>query len=380
MICLETEGITMSIFVTRSSMPTFEEYIEEIRPIFESRHLTNMGPVYKRLQHQLIDYLGVPYLSMFVNGHMALELVIQAMGLNVPGGEVITTPFTFVSTGHAIARNGLKPVFCDIRESDFTMDPDKIEALITDKTVAIIPVHVYGHICDVDRIEAIAKKHNLKVIYDAAHAFGVTYKGVGIGNYGDASMFSFHATKVFNTIEGGAISFKNPDFREKLHELKNFGIHTPDEVTDIGGNAKMDEFRAAMGICNLRHIDEAIASRKAAYERYMEHLSGVEGLFVPGEQQDVVWNYAYMPVVIDEKKLGKNRDDVCEQLQAHDIFARKYFYPALNDMECYQYLNQQNTTPVAHDISLRVLTLPIYENLDMDTVDQICEIILGGKE
>lgn len=196
----------MSILVTRSSMPSIEEYIEEIRPIFESHHLTNMGPIYKKLQHQLIEYLGIPELSLFVNGHIALEMAIDALGLKEKGGEVITTPFTFVSTTHAIVRNGLKPVFCDIKQSDYTMDPEKIEELITDKTVAIIPVHVYGNLCDVEAIQRIADKHNLKVIYDAAHAFGVKYKGVGVGNFGDASMFSFHATKVFNTIEGGAVA------------------------------------------------------------------------------------------------------------------------------------------------------------------------------
>lgn len=366
----------MSIFVTRSSMPALEEYIEEIRPIFESRTLTNMGPVYKNFQHRMIDYLDVPYLSLFVNGHMALEMAIAALGLNVPGGEVITTPYTFVSTTHAITRNGLTPVFCDIRESDLTMDPDKIEELITDKTVAIIPVHVYGHICDMERIDAIAKKHGLKVIYDAAHAFGVTYKGVGIGNFGDASMFSFHATKVFNTIEGGAVSFRDASYRLKLHELKNFGIHGPEDVTAIGGNAKLDEFRAAMGICNLRHIEESIASRKAVYDRYMQHLSGVEGIYIPGAQKDVIWNYAYMPVVFDEKVFGKNRDQVFEQLKEHDIVARKYFYPAINDMDCYGYLKGQKETPVAHEMSLRVLTLPIYDGLEMENVDRICEIIL----
>lgn len=366
----------MSIFVTRSSMPPMEEFIEEIRPIFESHTLTNMGPVYKRLQHQLMDYLDVPQLSLFVNGHMALEMAIAAMGLDVPGGEVITTPYTFVSTTHAITRNGLKPVFCDIRESDLTMDPDKIEALITDKTVAIIPVHVYGHICDVEKIDAIAQKHGLKVIYDAAHAFGVTYKGKGIGNFGDASMFSFHATKVFNAIEGGAISFENEAFREKLHELKNFGIHGQDDVTAIGGNAKMDEFRAAMGICNLRHIGEALASRKAAYDRYMERLGGVKGLTIPGAQEDVVWNYAYMPVIIDPEKFGKSRDEVFAHLKEHDIIARKYFYPAINDMTCYRHLAPGNATPVAHDISLKVLTLPIYEGLSEETVDRICDLVL----
>ncbi|MBR3928531.1 MAG: DegT/DnrJ/EryC1/StrS family aminotransferase [Clostridia bacterium] len=366
----------MSIFVTRSSMPSFEEYIEEIRPIFESRILTNMGPIYKKFQHQMLEYLDVPYLSLFVNGHMALEMAIQAMGLNQPGGEVITTPFTFVSTTHSIVRNGLTPVFCDIRESDFTMDPEKIEALITDKTVAIMPVHVYGNICDVEKIDEIGKKHGIKVIYDAAHALGVKYKGVGIANYGDASMFSFHATKVFHTIEGGAIAFKDAAYREKLHILKNFGLSSPEDVTEFGGNAKMDEFRAAMGICNLRRLNESIKSRETAYKRYIERIGNVPGIYIPAAQQDVEANYAYMPAVFDEKILGKTRDQVAEALKENDIFARKYFYPAINDMTCYRNVYGESTTPIAHGISLRVLTLPLFEGLSEEDVDRICDIIL----
>ena len=281
----------MSIYVTRPSMPDIQDYIEEIKPIFESLTLTNMGPIYKKLQHMLIDYLGVRELSLFVNGHMALEFAIQAMGLQYQGGEVITTPFTFVSTTHAIVRNRLTPVFCDIRESDYTMDPDKIEALITDKTVAILPVHVYGNICDVERIQQIADKHGLKVLYDAAHAFGTTYKGVGIGNFGDASMFSFHVTKVFNTIEGGAIAFKDMVLRTPLHELKNFGISGPEDIETIGGNAKMNEFAAAMGICNLKRMDECIRRRKAVHDRYFERLSGVKGIRQSQQQHDVRANY-----------------------------------------------------------------------------------------
>lgn len=366
----------MPVYVTKSSMPPFEEYVEEIRSIFECGVLTNSGPVYKRFQHQLVDYMGVPYVSLFVNGHLALEIALQAMGLNVPGGEVITTPFTFISTTHAIVRNGLKPVFCDIRESDFTMDPDKIEALITDKTVAIMPVHVYGNICDVEKIEAIADKHHLKVIYDAAHAFGVTYKGKGIGNFGDASMFSFHATKVFNTIEGGAITFRDEQYCEKLDELKNFGLHTPEDVTSVGSNAKMDEFRAAMGICNLRRIDACIAARKRAYDQYVSRLRGVEGIFIPEPQENVVSNYAYMPVVFDPEVFGKNRDQIAAQLQEQDIFARKYFFPATNDMSCYRETYKDQRTPIAHAVSKKVLTLPMFAELTPDVVDRICDVIL----
>ena len=365
----------MSIQVTRSSMPPIEEYIEEIRPIFESHWLTNMGPIYKKLQDSLMDYLEVPELSLFVNGHMALEIAIHALGLRREGGEVITTPFTFVSTTHAIVRNGLKPVFCDIKPDDYTMDPQKIEALITDKTVAIIPVHVYGNICDVEAIDAIAKKHGLKVIYDAAHAFGVKYKGIGVGNYGDASMFSFHATKVFNTIEGGGITFHDKAYCAQLHELKNFGIHGQEDVLAIGGNAKLDEFRAAMGICNLRHIDAYIEARRIATERYNERLGNVTGVRLNGLQADTTPNYAYYPVYFDEKLFGKTRDEVFDQLAEHEIHARKYFYPAINEMTCYREQFAQDT-PVTHDVSTHVLTLPMYDGLTTEDVDRICDIIL----
>ena len=367
----------MSIYVTRSSMPDIEEYMEEIKPIFKNHILTNMGPVYKKFQRQLIEYLGAPNLSLFVNGHMALEMAIQALGLRQPEGEVITTPFTFVSTTHAIVRNNLKPVFCDIKKDDYTIDPEKIERLITDKTVAIIPVHVYGNICDVERIDEIAKKHHLKVIYDAAHAFGVTYKDIGVGNFGDAAMFSFHATKVFNCIEGGAIIFHEKKYRVPLHELKNFGIHGPEDTVAIGGNAKLDEFRAAMGICNLKRIAECIAARKAVHERYMERLAGQDGLQLPRLQENVRPNYAYFPVVFEPEQFGKSRDQVFSELDDADIHARKYFYPAVNDMSCYKNRFGNQETPNAREISRKVMTLPIYEELAMEDVDRICDIILN---
>lgn len=370
----------MPIYVTRSSMPELSDYIEEIKPMFESHMLTNMGPVYKKFQSQLITYLGVQELSLFVNGHLALEMAIQALGLTkrgeeVGGGEVITTPFTFVSTTHAITRNNLKPVFCDIRKSDYCIDPDKIEDLITDKTVAIVPVHVYGNICDVQKIQNIADKHGLKVIYDGAHAFGEKYMGQGIGTFGDATMFSFHATKVFNSIEGGAIAFSDKRYGVPLHELKNFGMHTETNITSIGANAKLDEFRAAMGICNLRRIDECIADRKRVHDRYFERLSGVEGIKLFQNQKGVTSNYAYFPVYFDREKFGKSRDDVYMQLREHDIYSRKYFYPAINELECYRDTCEQ-VTPVAHDVSLNILTLPIYEGLTNEEVDMICNIVL----
>lgn len=367
----------MSICVTRSSMPSIEEYIEEIKPIFESHCLTNMGPIYKKLQRQLIDYLGVSELSLFVNGHMALEMAIDALGLKEKGGEVITTPFTFVSTTHAITRNGLKPVFCDIKPDDYTMDPEKIEALITERTVAIIPVHVYGNLCDVEAIDTIAKRNNLKVIYDAAHAFGVKYKGIGVGNFGDASMFSFHATKSYNSIEGGAIAFHDKQYCVPLHELKNFGIHGPEDTMAIGGNAKLDEFRAAMGICNLRRMDVCIAARKRVYERYVERIGNAEGLRLLEQRDNVTTNYAYFPIYIDPVKFGKSRDIVFDELADWDIHARKYFYPAINELSCYKEAYKDQTTPVAHDVAAHILTLPMYEELALEDVDQICDIVLG---
>lgn len=365
----------MPIYVTKSSMPTLEEYVNEIRPIFESCQMTNMGSVYKKMQQQLKLYLGVPELSLFVNGHMALEMAIDALGLKEKGGEVITTPFTFVSTTHAITRNNLTPVFCDIKPNDYTIDPEKIEELITEKTVAIIPVHVYGRLCEVEKIAKIAKRHRLIVIYDAAHAFGVTYRGLGIGNYGDASMFSFHATKVFNSIEGGAIAFHDTGYKRKLHELKNFGIHSEEDVLGIGGNAKLDEFRAAMGICNLRHLKSYITGRKEVYERYNKRLCNIPGIKLLEQQEHVTANYTYYPVYFDRTVFGKSRDEIFEKLKKNDIFSRKYFYPAINELSCYADMRGKKT-PVAHDASMNILTLPMYDGLDAKDVERICDIIL----
>ncbi|WP_227004583.1 DegT/DnrJ/EryC1/StrS family aminotransferase [Jeotgalibaca arthritidis] len=358
------------IQVTKTSMPTFTEYTNEIKGLWDSHWLTNMGIKHKELERDLLKYLNVPNITLFTNGHLALENVIQAFNLTE---EVITTPFTFASTTHAIVRNGLKPVFCDINSDDYTIDVDKIESLINERTSAIIPVHVYGNVCDVEAIDKIAKKHNLKVIYDAAHTFGVTVNGKGIGSYGDASMFSFHATKVFNTIEGGAVTFQDATLNKVLNELKNFGITGPESVGYIGGNAKMNEFQAAMGICNLRHVDNEILKRKNVVERYMSHLKGLKGIKLSPEQEGVQSNYAYFPVVFDGYK--KTRDEVFEQLKEHDVIARKYFYPLTNSFECYKGQYNVQDTPVAQYIAERVLTLPLYADLDLQDVDRICEII-----
>lgn len=362
-----------SILVTRSSMPELDEYINEIASMWDSHWLTNMGPKHKEFQNQLKDYMKVENIDLFTNGHMSLELTLQAMNLQ---GEVITTPFTFASTTHAIVRNGLIPVFCDIDSDTMTIDTEKIEKLITDKTCAIMPVHVYGNICNIEEIERIAKKYELKVIYDAAHTFGETYKGQGIGTFGDASCFSFHATKVFNSIEGGAVCFKDKHLGEILYELKNFGIHGPEEVDAVGANAKMNEFCAAMGICNLRHVDEEIAKRKKVAERYRMHLEKVEGIRLNVIQEEVKSNYAYFPIIIEENLFGASRAEVFEKLAENGIGARKYFYPLTNTFAAFHGKYDVMQTPVALHISKRVLTLPMYADLSMEDVDRICDIVL----
>lgn len=358
------------ILVTKSSLPPFEEYVDEIKDLWESHWLTNMGKKHLELEYKLNDYLKTNNITLFANGHLALECAIAAFNLT---GEVITTPFTFVSTTHAIVRNGLKPVFCDINSNDYTMDVNKIEELITEKTCAIIPVHVYGNVCNIEEIQRIADKYNLKVIYDAAHAFGATVNGAGIGNFGDISMFSFHATKVFNTIEGGALTYKNPKLQQILNGIKNFGITGSETIEYVGENAKMNEFQAAMGLCNLRHIDVEINKRKLIVDRYKENLSNIDGIILSKPQKGVKSNYAYFPVLFDGFK--KNRNQVFEELKANNIIVRKYFYPLTNDIKCYKDEHDVNDTPVAKGIAECVLTLPLYADLALEDVDRICEII-----
>lgn len=365
------------IFVTRSSMPSMEEYINEISDIWQSHWLTNMGAKHKALMGALKEYLYVDNIELLANGHLALELSLQALNLQ---GEVITTPFTFASTTHAIVRNNLTPVFCDINPDDFTMDVSKLESLITDRTCAIMPVHVYGNVCDVEAIDKIAKKYGLKVIYDAAHSFGVKYKGESMANFGDVSCYSFHATKVFNTIEGGAACFRDAEFGQKLFDLKNFGIHGPESVMAVGANAKMNEFAAAMGLCNLHHFDEEIAKRRSVVERYREHLENIAGLQLNVVQPDVEQNYAYFPVIVEPKVFGATRNEIMDALAEQGIMARKYFYPLTSSFECFHGQFDVDATPVARYVASRVMTLPLYADLPFGAVDRICSIILGcGK-
>jgi dTDP-4-amino-4,6-dideoxygalactose transaminase len=361
------------IFVTRASMPPYEEYIEAIKPLWDSHWITNMGKYHRQLERQLKSYLDVPELSLMVNGHMALEMAIQAFEFP-EGAEVITTPFTFISTTHAIVRNRLQPVFCDVKVSDGTIDEAKIEDLITEKTVAILPVHVYGNVCNVEEIQKIADKYRLKVIYDAAHAFGLKYKGRGIGNYGDASIFSFHATKVFNTIEGGAVAFKEHELYERLYNLKNFGIRGEELVVSIGANAKMNEFAAIMGLCNLKYIEQEISQRRKNWEIYLEKLGQVQNIGCFKRNINATQNYAYFPIIVKEN-CQRSRNKLYEDFKEQNINCRKYFYPLASDQVCFKNRYKHINLEVARYLADHVLVLPLYSEMRKDDIDKILFIV-----
>ena len=350
------------INVTRTYLPPFEEFCEEIRSLWDSSIVTNMGPKHEEFREALERMLDAR-VSLFANGHLALEGILRALELP-QGGEVITTPLSFASTVNAIIRCGLKPVFADVNPADGTLDPALAERLITPRTVAILPVHVYGNVCDAEAFADIASRHALPLIYDAAHAFGVRYKGRSALTLGDASVVSFHATKVFSTIEGGAVVFAH-DFVQKLDDEKNFGIRDYESCVSAGGNAKMNEFQAAMGLCNLRHFDEVLAQRKAVYELYRQLLPEKVRLLEPREGIDP--NYSYLPVLLDR------RDEAHALLLENGIRARKYFYPLLSDLPfCEPY---KADTPVARSICDHVLCLPLYPGLEPADVERICTIL-----
>lgn len=365
------------ILVTRSSLPDFDEYVNAIKPLWDSHWITNMGKYHLQLENSLKEKLQVSELSLMVNGHMALEMTLQAFDFPA-GSEVITTPFTFISTTHAIVRNSLTPVFCDIKESDGTIDENKIEDLITEKTVAILPVHVYGHVCNVEKIQSIADQYGLKVIYDAAHAFGITYKGRGIGSYGDASVFSFHATKVFNTIEGGAVAFSDHKLYEKLYNLKNFGIHGEELVTEVGANAKMNEFCAIMGLCNLKHFDEYIEARKQRVEYYREKLKSIKGIRLFDIPADQTLNYAYFPLIITDE-FRCTRNELSVELREKNIYTRKYFFPITADQACFKNKYKDNELKTARFLSERVLALPLYDTLSRESINRILDSFYEEK-
>lgn len=366
--------VKYTIPVTRPYLPPKEEFQKYLNKIYDNQYLTNNGPLHRELEAELKKYLDINNLTLTVNGHAGLEIALKGLGIK---GEVITTPFTFVSTTHALTLNNIKPVFCDINPRDLTIDVEKIEELITPDTTAIIPVHVYGHMCDIEKIDQIAKKHDLKVIYDAAHAFGVKYKGKSLTEYGDVSMLSFHATKIFNTIEGGALVYSNADYSRIFDAYKNFGIEGP-EITDfIGGNAKMNEFQAAMGLANLPHMPEILAERRLLTELYRKKIQQILGIqyFIPEQLfKDYEYNYSYFPILINQE-YGKTRNELYDYLLEHGIYSRKYFYPIITELGCYKDEYQSIKLPVAKAISEKILCLPFYTNLTEEDIDMICNLI-----
>lgn len=357
-------------YVTKPYLPPLEEFLPYLEKIWETRQLTNNGPFHQKLEEELCKYLGVKYISLFANGTLALVTAIQSLTLS---GEVITTPFSFVATTHALWWNNITPVFVDIEPETFTMDPDKIEAAITPLTTGILPVHVYGYPCQTERIEEIARRYGLKVLYDAAHTFGARYKGHSLCSFGDLSILSFHATKVFNTFEGGAIVCHSAAMKEHIDNLKNFGFRGETTVMTPGINAKMNEFQAALGLVQLKHVKEAIDNRKWIADMYREKLKDIQGIHCVSDQPDVTHNYSYFPILVDEKLYGKSRDALYFKLKEKNIFARRYFYPLISQFPTYRELltadklNLINSDLVANS----VICLPIFPELESEMVECI---------
>jgi dTDP-4-amino-4,6-dideoxygalactose transaminase len=367
------------VFVTRPTMPALDEYTEYLRGIWDRRWLTNEGMLHQELERKLCDYLGVEHLSLFCNGTIALLVALQALRIN--SGDVITTPFTFPATAHVLYWNGIRPVFCDIDENTFNLDPTRIERLIGPDTKAILAVHVYGTPCDVEAIQAIADRHGLHVIYDAAHAFGVKYRGRSILEYGDLSMLSFHATKLFTTIEGGALISRNVAQQRRINSLKNFGIAGEEEVIGPGINGKMDEFQAAFGLLHLRQVTREIAHRAALTAIYRERLGGISGLKLLHDMEGVEPNYGYFAVQVDAREYGISRDDLFRVLRNCNIISRKYFYPLVSRASCYAALPsaEPGRLPVAERVASQVLCLPIYGTLGAETAHHICDVIHASR-
>jgi dTDP-4-amino-4,6-dideoxygalactose transaminase len=362
------------IYVARPFLPPLEEFVPYLEKIWSNHILTNNGPFHQELEQKLCDYLGVKYISLFSNGTMALIAALQVLKIS---GEVITTPFSFVATTHALWWNNISPVFADIDPVTFNLDPDKTEAAITDKTRAILPVHIFGNPCNVFRIQEIANKHGLKVIYDAAHAFGVRVNGTSIASFGDLSVLSFHAIKVFNTFEGGAVICHDENTKQQIDRFKNFGITDETSVPEPGINAKMNEFQAALGLLQLKYVDEAITKRKRIAMVYLEELKNIPGIRLNHDIQVVKHNYAYFPVIIDSTKFGRTRDEVYEELKKHNIYGRRYFYPLISQLPAYSGLAsaQPGKMPIAERVAEQVICLPVYPDLDMIDVRRISGII-----
>jgi dTDP-4-amino-4,6-dideoxygalactose transaminase len=367
-------GMSEPIYVTRPSLPPLEDFVESLRDIWESKWLTNNGVYHRRFEESLAEYLGVKYVSLFCNGTIALQVGLQALEVV---GEVITTPYSFPASTHAIYWNRCTPVFCDIEPGTCNLDPAKIESLITPKTTCILPVHVYGTPCNVDAIQEVADAHGLKVFYDAAHAFGVQINGQPILNFGDLSMLSFHATKVFNTIEGGALISDNPELKRRIDYLKNFGFAGETSVVIPGTNGKMNELQAAYGLLQLKYIDGEIEKCRQIADAYRDKLQGVPGIQLLQVPADVSSNHSYFPIFVDEAIYGASRDELYEKLKAQGIFGRRYFYPLISNFAAYCDLPSAaaERLPMANAASQQVICLPMFADLKMDIVKNITETI-----
>ena len=370
----EIEAFPKPIYITRPLLPDTKELKKLVDEIWESNQLTNNGRMAQKLEKELAEYLNVKHLSLFSNGTVALLLACKVLRLS---GEVITTPFTFAATTHALSWSNIKPVFCDVEEGTFNIDPDRIEKLITPGTTGILPVHVFGNPCDVKKIDAIAKKYGLKVLYDAAHAFGVKVQGEPIGSFGDISMFSLHATKIYHTLEGGALTFNNPNYKEQADILKNFGIRSDENIMEPGLNGKLNEVQAAVGILVLKLVDEEIKRRKEVTKLYRQQLLNIEGIHFFEDIAGVTHNYPYFVIQVDKEKFGATRDELYERLKGYNIFSRKYFYPLCSQFQCYQDLPSaaSRNLPVATEVTKKVLALPLHGRMQGEDIEKICRII-----
>lgn len=369
---------TKQITVTSPLLPDLDQFNVLLKQIWEKRWITNNGSLHQQLEKELTDYLKVPYISLFTNGTLPLLTALQALKIT---GEVITTPYSFVATTHSIWWNGAKPVFVDVDPATGNIDPNCIERAITPNTTAIMPVHVYGNPCDVRAIEQIARKHNLKVIYDAAHAFGVEVDGESILNHGDMSTLSFHATKVYNTVEGGAMVMRDAETKKQIDFLKNFGFAGETEVVGPGINSKMDEVRAAYGLINLKNVDKAIQERHRVAVRYREILKDVEGITFFDDMPGVRHNYGYFPVFVDKKKYGMDRDSLYELMKSHNVYGRRYFYPLISEFAIYRDLPSASAKllPNAHRMANEVICLPIHDSLLEEDVERVLDIIVNRR-
>ena len=364
-----------NITVTSPLLPDLGEFSEMLKEIWDSKWITNNGSFHKALEQALCEYLRVPYVSLFTNGTLPLITALQALHIT---GEVITTPYSFVATTHSLWWNGIKPVFVDIDPRTGNIDPDKIEAAITSRTTAIMPVHVYGKPCDTERIQAIADKYGLRVIYDAAHAFGVEVNGESILNAGDMSTLSFHATKVYNTIEGGALIMHDAKTKQRIDYLKNFGFAGETEVVAPGINSKMDEIRSAYGLLNLRQVDASIESRRQVAIRYREALRGVEGISFYDDMPGVRHNYSYFPIFVDAEQYGETRDSLYFRMKDEGVLGRRYFYPLISEFTTYRGLESahKENLPNAHRMADSVICLPMHHELSSDDLDRIIKLII----